>query len=287
MLIIDIFLTRISLNINIMDKKIFSWRAFISFGLLFSFVIIFITGIVMYIAPPGRIAHWVNWKLIGLTKEDWQAIHTIFSVIFVILSIFHLFSINWKVFLSYIKSKTSLGLNKKKELYLSSVFTVIIFTGTIFSIPPFSSVMNFGEYLTESWENEDNNPPIPHAELLTLIELSEQLSNISIDKIVNKLNANNIKFNNTEETLTEIGVLNNMPPIEIYNIITSKSRTGMAGTGMGKKTLEEFAAENNKDINELLKLLEENNIIANKDQTLKEVAAENDMAAKDVYEIIK
>lgn len=272
-----------------MDKTSnkFSWRAFISFGLLFSFVIIFITGIILYIAPPGRVAHWVNWQLFGFSKEDWQAIHTVFSYVFAILSIFHLFTINWKVFLSYLKSKAGKGLSKKKEFYLSSILTVLIFVGIIYSIPPFSSVMVFGEYMTESWESEETEPPIPHAELLTLIELSEQLEEVSIDKIINKLHVKQIKFNSIDENLTEIGLINNMPPIEIYKIIISKSLTGMAGSGMGRKTLEEFANEYNKDLNKLLDILSKNGIKANKDQTLKDIASENDKAAKDIYVLIK
>jgi len=269
------------------NKKGFSWRAFISFGLLYSFIVIFITGIILYLSPAGRIAHWINWKLFGFSKEEWQAIHTIFSFTFVILSIFHLFSINWKVFISYLKSKTKQGLNKKRELFLSSFFTILFFFGIIYSTPPFSTIMDFGEYLTESWENKETEPPIPHAELLTLTELSERLDNISIDKITNKLIASNIKFNNTSENLTEIGLLNNVPPIEIYNIITSKTLSGMAGTGIGRKTLEEFAVENKKDINVLLEKLQQNGIEANKDQTLKDVASANDKAAKDIYELIK
>ncbi len=268
-------------------KQNFSWRSFISFGLLFSFFIIFFTGIILFIAPAGRIAHWVNWKLIALSKEDWQALHIIFSFIFIILSIFHLFSINWKVFLSYIKSKTSKGINKKKELLISAVLTLFISVGVLYSIPPFSSVINLGEQLTQSWENDAEEPPLPHAELLTLTELSEQLDNASIEKIQNKLKANNIQFNSTEETLSDIGKMNNLPPLEIYNAITKTSMSGMAGSGIGKKPLEEVAEENGKDINEILNLLKENNIVATKDQTLKDIAAENDMAARDIFELIK
>jgi len=90
-------------------SKKFSWKAFISFGLTYSFIIIFLTGIVLYFAPAGRIAQWVNWKFAGFSKEEWQAIHTIFSYLFVILSIFHLFTANWKTFVSYLKNKTQNG----------------------------------------------------------------------------------------------------------------------------------------------------------------------------------
>jgi len=268
-------------------KNKFSWRAFISFGLFFSFIIIVQTGIILYIAPAGRIAYWVNWKLLGFTKETWQALHTIFSYIFVILGIFHLFSINWKVFLSYLKSKTKQGLNKKRELFLASILTVLIFLGTIFSIPPFSSVMEFGEYLTESWENDNTTPPIPHAELLTLSELADQLEGITIDQITKRLRDNNIIFNNTNETLSEIGKYNNTTPNEIYTIIVKKPALEGAGLGIGRKTLEEFANENNKDVNKLLKILEENNIHAENDMTLKEIADENDIAMRQIYDLIK
>jgi uncharacterized protein DUF4405 len=268
-------------------KKDFSWRAFISFGLLFSFVIIFISGIVLYLSPAGRIAHWVVWKFFGISKEGWQAIHTVFSYTFVILSIFHLFTINWKVFVSYLKNKTTKGLNKKREFYLSSVFTILIFLGIIYSIPPFSTIINFGDYLTHSWENMETEPPMPHAELLTLIELSEQLNDVSIDKIINKLNAKNIKYNNTNENLTEIGILNNIPPFEIYNIIISKSSGGMTGAGIGRKTLEEYASENKKDINHLLEVLSKNGIKANREQTLKDIASSNNKVPKDIFELIK
>jgi len=41
------------------------------------------------------------------------------------------------------------------------------------------------------------------------------------------------------------------------------------------------------DINQLIKILTDNNIKAQSDQTLKDIATENDMAAKDIYELIK
>jgi len=113
-------------------KKKFSWKAFISFGLTYSFIIILVSGIMLYMSPPGRYAHWVNWKMFGLTKEGWQAIHTVFSYTFVILSIFHLFTINWKSFLSYFKGKTQNGINKKRELYLSSAYTSLFSWNSLF-----------------------------------------------------------------------------------------------------------------------------------------------------------
>jgi hypothetical protein len=267
-------------------KNKFSWKAFISIGLFYSFIIILITGLVLYIAPAGRVANWVNWKLFGITKANWQAIHTIFSFTFATLSVFHLFLINWRAFWTYLKSKSIQGLNKKKEFYLSSLLTIIFLAGVMFSVPPFSSFLDMGAKLKSSWEKEESVPPIPHAELLTLNELAVKLDSMSIEKIVNKLEANKIKFDNANQTLAEISVVNNLTPLEIYQIIVKKSSTGKVGSGMGKKSLDQLAKENNLDINEVIKILSGKNIKARKDQTLKDIAAENDMAAKDIYEII-
>jgi len=269
------------------EKNKFSWKAFISIGLFYSFIIIFLTGIVLYFAPAGRVSNWINWKFIGITKENWQAIHTIFAFSFAILSIFHLFTINWRTFWNYLKSKSSTGLNKKKEFYLSTILTVLVFFGVIYTIPPFSSIMDFGGYLKESWESTETAPPIPHAELLTLNELAEKLDSTSINKITNKLEANKIKFDGPNQTLSEIGLMNSMPPIDIYNIITTKSQTEKAGSGIGRKSLEQFAKDNDLDINQVLKILEENNIKAQKDQTLKDIADQNEMAPKDIFDLIK
>lgn len=277
-----------------MNNNKFSWRSFISFGLTFAFIFIFVTGIVLYIAPPGRVAHWVNWKIAGLTKEEWQAIHIVFSLLFVILSIFHLFSINWKVFLSYIKTKTSSGLNKKKELLYSTLLTLVVFFGILISIPPFSSVIALSENFKESWEQPEEEPPIPHAELLSLKQVNEKLDNINLDQIEKRLKEHKISFNSTDQTLGEIGKINNISPSEVYNAIVKKgdghnarsSGSGMGMRGLGKKTLFDIANENNKDVMKILKTLEENNIQATKDQTLKDIATEYDMPARDIFIMI-
>jgi hypothetical protein len=146
--------------------------------------------------------------------------------------------------------------------------------------------MDLGEYLTNSWENEESTPPIPHAELLTLSELVQQLNDIPIEKIEEKLLANKIKFEHINQTLAEIAAINKITPNELYNIISKKSGAGMPGAGMGKKTLSDIAYENNKDVDELINLLKDKNIIATKDNTLKDIAEEYDMAAKDIHEII-
>lgn len=282
-------------------KKKFSWKSFISFGLSYLFIILLVSGIMLYLAPPGRYAHWVNWKILGFTKDDWGAIHIIFSFTFIVLSIFHLFVINWKSFLLYLKSKKKKGINKNREFYWSTILTLIFFFGIIFSVPPFKYVIDFGEYLTESWEQVENEPPIPHAELLTITELAEKLEISSVDEIIQKLKNHDIKFDNTnEQTLQEIAEINSTTPIKIYEQITQQVKSQQRGDGtqgrgqgggqgggggMGRKTIEDFATEVGETPDEVIKILHKNGIEVEKGQTLRDIGDKNDIPPRDIYEL--
>lgn len=265
----------------------FSWRAFISFGLAWAMLILLVSGFILYVSPPGRYAHWVNWTLWGLSKEEWQALHTVFSLGFIVLSVFHLFSANWKAFVYYFRSKKQNGFNKKKEFVFSALLILIVFLGTFFSVPPFESVMVLGENLTESWEKTEDRAPVPHAELLTLAELSDQLKLKSTDEITRKLENHQVLFEDIHtQTLQEMAEANNTTPAQLYEIISKQAGNSMQGSGVGRKTLEDFALELNKNADELVELLKNNNIEADKKQTLRTIGENNNIPPRDVYELI-
>ncbi len=267
-------------------KKKFNWKVFTSIGLFYTFFVIFLTGIVLYMAPSGRVAHWVTWKFLFLTKEDWQAVHTVFSLVFVILSIFHLFTFNWGLFFSYLKKKSRKGLHRKREFYFSTFLMIAMYFGVLYSVPPLHYITDFSEYLKESWEKTEAAPPVPHAELLSLEELAGQLDNISLEMITRRLKADSIIVGNTEETLLEIAESNGKTPNEIYELIMARPQNRMAGSGIGRKTIEEFAMESGKDPDELIKILNKNHIQASKDRTLRDIAAGNDLPPREIFELI-
>jgi len=268
-------------------KGKFNWRVFISFGLTWSLLIILVSGIVLYIAPAGRYANWVNWKMLGYTRGGWQAIHTIFSLTFVVLSVFHLFTVNWGAFWSYIKSKTSSGINKKKELVISSGLTILFLLGTSYTLPPFKYVSEFGEYMTGTWEKKEQAPPVAHAELLTIKELAVQ-SNANVEEFSQKFISNGIVFDNIDtQSLKEIALKNNKTPDEIYKQVTKKSEHEMPGSGMGRKTIEILANEIGKTAEEILKVLDDHQIKAEKGQTIKQIGDNNNIAPRDIMELLK
>jgi len=92
-----------------MEKKKFKFRAFTALIMLWSLIIETVSGVVLYIVPPGRIAHWTNWELWSLNKEGWEAIHTIFGYLFLIFACIHIYY-NWKSILNYVRKRLKLVL---------------------------------------------------------------------------------------------------------------------------------------------------------------------------------
>jgi hypothetical protein len=275
-------------------EKNFFWKSFVSFSLAWSFLIILISGIVLYIAPPGRVANWTDWTLVGFSKSGWQAIHTIFSYTFVILSVFHLFTLNWKIFWHYFTSKAVTGLNRQKELLVSVILIIFVFTGTYFNIQPFKAVIDFGEWTTESWETKDEQAPVPHAETLTIKELSAKYVQMSADSILLLVNQKGLKADSVGQTILEISELNNLTPAELYSIIIPNSSDSSIKTenksqfqGFGRKTMTEVAKELGKDVNTLIDVLKKNDIEANPTDILKEVAESAGKTPLEILELLK
>jgi hypothetical protein len=273
-------------------KQGFNLRSFTSFALVFSTLIMSWSGFILYVAPPGRIANWGTWKLMLFTKAEWQALHTIFSYLFFILVIVHLFFVNWRTFLTYIKSKLKAGLNKKWELIAASVLSAFIFTGTLRSWTPFGPVMSLGEQVKESWEEDFKSPPIMHMEIYTLEKLAFELDSIPPVELMKVLTDNNINVTGIDQTLKVIANNNNTTPSAIYELISVKYKkhTGpVAGEGLqgvGKYTVKSTAVSSGKDLSSLLQILKEKGIEAEGETSLRIIADKLGVTPRDVYNML-
>jgi hypothetical protein len=274
------------------EKQKFNLRSFTSFSLVISTLIMSWSGFILYVAPPGRIANWGTWKLMLFTKSEWQALHTIFSYLFFILVIIHLFFVNWKTFLTYIKSKLKSGLNKKWELAGAFIVSAAIFVGTLNSWTPFGPVMTFGEKVKGSWEGNFAAPPVMHMEIYTLDKLSAEFDSIAPAELLKTLNDNNIKVSATGMTLKEIANENKTTPSAIYEILsskfkkTSKPNTGEVPQGLGKFTVKSTAQSSGKDMETLIRILKSRGIDANGETSLRSIAEKLGMTPRDVYLIL-
>ena len=151
-----------------MPKGKFNYKVFTSLLMALAFLVMVVSGIILYISPPGRVANWTNWNIWGLSKVQWTNFHLTFMVVFIISGVLHLFHFNWKLFWSYLKSKSQAGLRFKSEMLVAVILFLILLAGTILEIPPMSTVADLGDTFSESWDENKIEAPQAHAELLTI-----------------------------------------------------------------------------------------------------------------------
>lgn len=254
-------------------KNRLNWRAVTSTFMLLSFLFIAISGIVLYFSPPGRIAHWTDWTFIGATKGGWQAVHTIFALSFIFIAIFHLKQ-NWKPLIAYMKSKGKEFSGIRKEMLISTTLGVGILLLTLSSVPPFSTIMVLGEELSQAWENSETTPPVPHAELMTLTELAQQMQ-LPYESIVANLKTHNIVTENADIVLAELALKYNKTPNQVYQMMTSEQNAhrGLTrGGGYGNKNIAQICETYQLTVPEAIDRLQSIGIDALKDSNIRELA---------------
>ena len=271
-------------------KKKFSWRGWVTFVVTISFIADTISGVILYIAPPGRIAHWTNWTVWGLDKEEWGAIHTIFGYVLLIIVGIHLYY-NWKIFWNFIWSKVRKALNLKWELITATVLCLFLFLGTLWNIPPFSSTMDLGEHFKQSWEEAKVEVPIAHAELLSLQEFAEKIK-VPVDQILHALKSRGYKVKNVQQILGDVAKENRTSPDKLYEVIKSEGVKPavpgtIEGTGMGKKTLNAICSEKGLSLDDVLARLKQKGIEANPNDKLKDVASKLGKTPMEIFTIIE
>ena len=115
-------------------KKHFNGRSLTSFIVLLSFVAIAVSGVMLFISPKGRVAHWTGWTMGGLEKEEWGSLHLTMAIAFVLGVAFHIY-FNWAFLVRYLKNAAAKGVRSKRELGLAAVTITVVFLGTRMEIP--------------------------------------------------------------------------------------------------------------------------------------------------------
>lgn len=273
-----------------MSHNPFKWRVFISVSLTLTFLVMMVTGIVLYVSPPGRVANWSNWQLLGLSKKGWQNQHVVFGFSFIVLSIFHLFVINWKAFLSYLKSKASRGSSNPVEIIVAVTLFIVLFGGTMNHLAPFEQLILLGDRLSGSWENKSTAPPVPHAETLSLNELG-LLPAVAApgSELVQKLQKSGVKVHDASQTLQQIASDNRMEVMKLYRMIVTEraSPTFSEKTGWGKKTLREAADSAGVTPLALQQALAQQGLKATPDELLRDIAQRHGMSASKLIQKIE
>ncbi len=269
-------------SLNLQGK--FNWRGFASLMLFLGFLIMLVSGSILYISPRGRTANWSGWEMFGLSKEEWTSVHTTMAFLLIAMAGLHLI-FNWKVFVGYLKSRLTPGFRLRKELVASLVVTAMCFIGTLWELPPFSNVVTFSNSMKDYWERNTSTAPVAHAEELSIAKVAEH-AGMEPEELTGRLRAAGYKLPDTEVPFKEIARLNRVTPNKLYQAASIAApqgqwgrgqgnrgqHTGGGGRGYGRMTLGDLCAQENISLEQAIKNLERMGVKATESHSLRDLA---------------
>ena len=125
-------------------------RRVTSLLMLFSFVIMVLSGIADFISPFGRLSMMIHWTFLGLDKMSWIALHIVFMVIFTLAGLIHIY-LNFKPIKNYLKNKSRHMVIFTKEMVIALLITAGLFTATVYKYAPIESFVKLNKGFNDYW----------------------------------------------------------------------------------------------------------------------------------------
>ncbi len=272
-------------------KEKFNSRAFVSVITAFAFILVVLTGLMLFLTPPGRVANWTGWRLFGLTKDQLTSLHLCFTLSFLVGACFHIY-FNWGTLVSYFKRNRKFAL--RGEWIATIGLCCLVFLASAVEIKPFSYLAKLRETIKYSWDKEALRGPVPHAELLTLAQIAD-LTGIDLNLLLKNLKAGGIDVYSNEVIVDDLAKAKGLTPLQFYNIAIGRTckRTNSQGVlvqqkrGLGRKTLGQICQEEGIDQAMALSRLKDAGLQATPEMTLREISFSRGLNPIDILQIIK
>lgn len=128
----------------------FHKRGWVVFMVGLSASVLLISGIVLFIAPSGRIANTTQWALLWLDKGAWVNLHNVFAILFVAGLIWHLV-FNWKPLSNYVVSRATHHLNLKRELLAAVAVLLVLVVLVAQNLPLVDALTDLSAYFRQEF----------------------------------------------------------------------------------------------------------------------------------------
>jgi hypothetical protein len=269
-------------------------RRVVSLTAALAFVVMVLTSVILYIVPQGRVAYWADWRLMGLTKTQWGAIHINLGLLFLIALGLHVYY-NWKPLTQYLKSRARQWKVFTPEFNLSALLVVVFSVGTLAGWPPFTTILALQDDIKAAAARKYGEPPYGHAELSSL-EVFARKTGLDLQNAQNALAAAGFQVAGPQQSLQEMAAANGVSPQTLYTAMMAASSAAAPSSreipdapppGTGNLTLSDFSRRYGLDIDKLRRSLEAQGLEARADMTIKAIAAANKRSPTDVYELLR
>ena len=273
-------------------------RGLISLLTALSFLIMATSGLILFIVPQGRIASWVDWRFLGLAREQWGDMHISTSLLFVLAGVWHT-AINWRALVGYFRDRTRKTVALKGELAVAALMTVFFTVGAVYKIPPVSYVLALNETVKSAWvRTPADEPVVAHGELLAFSAFAKK-ADIPLDAALAELRRQGVRVAGPDEKLIDIARNNDTSPAALYQRIEKLALSSAVvlwdeprvtdrydGKGIGRRTLADLCTETGVDTALAVRKLTERGLKASPEDTLKALADQSAQTPIDVLKIV-
>lgn len=257
---------------------------------LISFVLLVLTSVVLYITPEGRVANWADWRLWGLSKEQWTSVHVNLGFLFLIAIFLHIYY-NWKPITAYMKNKARSFKLFTPAFNTGLIVSAVVTVGTLLFVPPFSSVIEFSDSIKADAAKVWGEPPYGHAELSSLSTFASKMD-YDLNAMLAQLDGADIEYENASQTLLDVAHSNGISPQALYLIMrpdTSGQVLELPATspeGLGNLTVAEFSQKYGLNQDQVLEILKVLGLEATAETKFREMSEAAGTNSADVYMLL-
>jgi replication initiation and membrane attachment protein DnaB len=147
--------------------------------------------------------------------------------------------------------------------------------------------MDFGETIKLTWSSDSAEPPVPHAEEMTISELALAINKIP-GQLVQHLLEHKIE-SDTSSVIKDLAEKNHLSPQELYakmQIHSQQKSPDHIKRGYGRKSIGQICKESNLSVQIALQRLQKNGIEATTTTNIRELADRHDRSPSDIVNMI-
>ncbi|EFL52916.1 conserved hypothetical protein [Solidesulfovibrio fructosivorans JJ]] len=262
--------------------------------LLFSFFLLILSALVVFIAPAARVASWADWAFLGLSRPRWEAAHLGMGLLFAVAGLVHVIC-NRAALLDTLRDADGALILFTRPFFVGLVVAVGIFVWSLGGMPPVGQLVAFSDYFKQRAVETYGEPPYAEAQRSTLESLARRMG-MDKDKALALLRLKNIKAESADMTLAEIARQNGVAPggvFEALRMVMEPSGGNPAGLpkdpppGLGRRKLSDICEEYGLPQATAMARLVAAGMKAQPSWTLTETAKANNVLPIAVYEALR
>jgi len=192
--------------------------------LLFATLLSATSGVALYVRPEGSLAALTGWSLLGLSKQDWEAVHSVAVFFFLLSAAWHLV-LNWRPLLAHFRLRAREGDGamrlRLREPVLALAVVVLLLVGTLRGWAPLRLIADGRRSFKGGAAVLEITPPAPDAETLTLRELCSRLG-VGPNELLATARRNGVRVDDLDQTLADVGAQSGLSPQDAYRRLAGK-----------------------------------------------------------------